>query len=1002
VGLLTLGAAGGCGVPRDDAPLEKIIDDPLQLVELMSKNEGAWVDGRGETDDWIEIANLGQEAISLSGYTLADSNAEAHPLPGIDLEAGERMLLWPDDDPEQGPEHLPFKLSSGGETLTLRNPVGALIQVLELPALEPNQAWTRFDGGGEYSACMWATPASGNGDACGPPPPPSLDDDFEFADFEWPSPWPDAPAVALNELSIDFESSSGFVELTNNTASAVDLGELRLELASAHPSLPWPNLAEGIGTGVQLPLAGQSLEAGAMTTVSLAPADLQALADSPYNEGVLTLFGTNDLPLDRLDFLHWPAGASLARLPDGHGYAVFCETPTPEASNEACSPLASRPIESYARHLRTPGDFATLAGGGDEIGVESVKLVQDLELGDQVYYLDASTWDLHFTFTRRVIDQLEALDPCVPEDAAQFYQEWAAFSDVNYGDGERRYLLTTASVHGGSGLQTLGYFTTDQVDSEQMRTGFFAAMRHLLAPDEWSLHVKPAHIERALEIEGELPMVGPNAPFADLEYQPLNQVVGYGVLEFVPAHEILDAPLGPQSIVVTDLVPNDIPFVGGLITESFQTPLSHVNVLSKNRGSPNMALADARDHTEIAELFGQLVRLEVEATGFNIEVADPQQAAEFWEAQAETGPPQVPEIDTDARGVIPLSDVGLAALPSLGAKAAQLAELATLEFAAPDDVAACRYRESPGALSEATGVSVDTPRSPFAIPVVHSLEHFQASGAADRLAELREDEEFLANPSVRAQGLEEVRALIMAHPVDETLLADVEDAIEERFADARVRFRSSSNTEDLAGFSGAGLYTSLSGALGDPDRRIDDAMRTVWASLWNARAWDEREFFNVSQDDVAMAILCHEAFLSERANGVAVSRDITDPSDDLSDYINVQFGEATVTNPAPGISADQLVHHWWGDVYITRSSFAEVFDDAPVLTPKEIRAVDCALDEIQSHYRPLLDPSGENDWFAMEIEFKLIGEQRRLMIKQARPYSFGRGDVPNDCPDQGP
>ena len=48
-------------------------------------------------------------------------------------------------------------------------------------------------------------------------------------------------------------------------------------------------------------------------------------------------------------------------------------------------------------------------------------------------------------------------------------------------------------------------------------------------------------------------------------------------------------------MLITDDVPNDVPLVGGLITEAFQTPLSHVSVLSRNRGTPNMALRDARE-----------------------------------------------------------------------------------------------------------------------------------------------------------------------------------------------------------------------------------------------------------------------------------------------------------------------------------------------------------------------------------------------------------------------
>ena len=39
----------------------------------------------------------------------------------------------------------------------------------------------------------------------------------------------------------------------------------------------------------------------------------------------------------------------------------------------------------------------------------------------------------------------------------------------------------------------------------------------------------------------------------------------------------------------------------------------------------------------------------------------------------------------------------------------------------------------------------------------------------------------------------------------------------------------------------------------------------------------------------------------------------------------------------------------------------------------------------------------ENRWFAMDIELKLVGLQRDLMVKQARPYSFGSAQIPADC-----
>ena len=63
----------------------------------------------------------------------------------------------------------------------------------------------------------------------------------------------------------------------------------------------------------------------------------------------------------------------------------------------------------------------------------------------------------------------------------------------------------------------------------------------------------------------------------------------------------------------------------------------------------------------------------------------------------------------------------------------------------------------------------------------------------------------------------------------------------------------------------------------------------------------------------------------------------------------------------------------------------------------EARDVVCALYSIHAHFRSLLDPDYESPWFAMEAEFKLLDGTRELLIKQARPYSFGQVDIPADC-----
>jgi hypothetical protein len=276
------------------------------------------------------------------------------------------------------------------------------------------------------------------------------------------------------------------------------------------------------------------------------------------------------------------------------------------------------------------------------------------------------------------------------------------------------------------------------------------------------------------------------------------------------------------------------------------------------------------------------------------------------------------------------------------------------------------------------------------------MEHFSASGAGALLGDLMDDVGFRNDPGVRAEGLARVRALMMDHPVDPSLVTAVTEAVQTRFGNARVRFRSSSNVEDLPDFNGAGLYQSTSAEIGDPERRIEDAMRTVWASLWNQRAYDERELGHIDQSMAAMGILVHQAFRSELANGVGVSRNIFDPVRGDMHYFNLQIGEASVVNPAPGVTTEEVLYRFGRTpklVHQSRSSLTPYV----VLSEAEMDHLACTLLAIHQGFLPLIDPEGANRWFAMDVEFKVVGEERNLVVKQARPYSFGDVEPPVDC-----
>jgi hypothetical protein len=957
---------------------------PLRINEVMTANDGAWVDEAGETDDFIELMNTGDEPIQLASYLIGEKPGGATALPARVLAPQATVIVWADDDVAQGALHLPFKLAREGATVLLWSaPQCELVDRVDVPSLPPSESYARLpDGSGHFTQCRYATPDRANGERCEPPPPPNLVDGVSFADFTLPTPFPAiAGPLVISELAL---RPAAFVEVLNASDEPVSLAEHSLRLAPSGPGVDWPGPRDG--AALAWPVGTETLAPHARALVPVTSPDTAAIAASADFEGVVTLFHASDAaPSDRIAFLRWPEGAVLTRMPDASGYPRFCRQATPGAENDDCDPLPSRDVGDRVHDLQTPHDFDALAEGGTELGEEGVKFVVDMNAGDTVHLLGTRDWALHYTWIRERVYGQPRLDRCDPAQALEFDQGWGLFSQDEYFrvDG-RRFLLGTLVRH-VNGSKTVEFTPGDAIDGEQMRRAFFAVMSHVDDPSEWKIRPTEARQLGVLRsIEGSAPIVGPNAPFASLTYQPLTAAVGFGVLRFVPASELESAELGPNVIVVTDDVPNGSAFMGGLITEAFQTPLAHVNVLARARNTPNMALRSAENDPRVEPLLGQLVRLEVRASDFELRAAMPEEADQFWQARKPTGPKLVPARDLSVRGIVPLDTKGYADSISVGSKAAGIAEL---------------YRvASPHAYCGAQSVPLYVPPDAFAVPFAHYVDHFKESGAEALLAELERDPAFRADPEMHAQGLAQVRDKILAQPVDPALASEVSQAVATRFGNAKVRFRSSSNTEDLATFNGAGLHTSTSADIDGSSTSVENALRIVWSSLWNTRAYDERDFGNVDQSLAAMAVLVHVAWQSEAAQGVAISRNAVHATRADQYYINAQIGEASVTNPAPGVTADEMVYtpppRTPQADYRSHSSLSP---GKNVLTFQEVQNLGCALGAIHDHFQPLVDPNGANRLYAMQIEWKLIGAERRLLVKQARPYTFGSLETPADC-----
>lgn len=971
---LLLCAAAACS----SAPVGTV-SGPLVISEVMTDNDAAWVDEALQVEDWIELANVTGEPVQLERFTLRDGRGRSFQLPARTLPPLGVIVLFADDDVEQGPLHMPWKLSSEGVSLELLDAQStAAIDQVEVPALQVNEAYARFANGG-FSVCRYASPERANGVACSAPEPPQLSD-RSWPEYKFPGDYQASRGpLAISELAL---RPASFIELRNVSDARVDLRSYRLRVAPIAPGQAWPAAQDG----VDLALTEAELTPNATLRVQVTEQQLAALSGDPAFEGVVTLFDAAGQALERVDFMQWPEGASLVRSDPARLRFRFCKKPV-AGTNAACEPLPARDVAGRVRHLYTPGDYAALAEGDSSTGLRGVKLVVDMSAGDVVHLLSSRAYALHYTFIREQIEHEPALDRCDAAQSQEFLQGWIAFSEREYFRAQpRRYLLGTLATYAGSDVHALDFAVGDQITGPQMQHAFFSALSRMDVeePARWAIHPTEPRQETALEaVQGQVPIMGANAPFRGLRWQPLTAGVALGRLRFIPEQELTGAALGPDTIVVTDAVPNDIPLVAGLITEAFQSPLAHVNVLSQNRGTPNLAVRNARADAQIAPLLGELVRFEVAADGFKLTRASAQEVQAFVDSRKPEGPEVTPRRDLTVHGLVDLLGRGLADLPSIGAKAAQLAELSRVHIA-----------------NGPCAGPVPMPLTPFAIPIAHYEEHFKSSGASSLFENARNTPAFKADPDKRAEVLGQMRHAIESSPVDKDLMSALTATIRARFGGARLRFRSSSNTEDLPEFNGAGLYESWPAALDDPERPLENALRSVWASLWNTRAYDERSFGNIDQTSVGMAVLVHEAFVSERANVIIISRDLLDPTHSGTHYMNAQLGEASVANPAPGVTSEELLHHTSfvpGTLEIEYRSQSSLAHGARVLSLEDAQHLSCVVSGIHEHFRELLDPEAKDRWFAMDLEAKLVGDDRHVVIKQARPFNFGRVERPSDC-----
>ena len=453
----------------------------------------------------------------------------------------------------------------------------------------------------------------------------------------------------------------------------------------------------------------------------------------------------------------------------------------------------------------------------------------------------------------------------------------------------------------------------------------------------------------------------------DTGFLALNPGEGYGLLRSLGPDERPHS----RDVVIYETLPNDMPRVAGIISAVPQTPLSHVNLRALQDGVPNAFIRDALDDADISDLIDSHVYYAVGDTGYVIRSATQAEVDEFYASSRPTEA-QTPQRDLTVTSITALDEVGFEDWDAFGVKAANVAVLGTLRFPA------------------------GTVPDGFAVPFYFYDEFMKHNGLYEDIEEMLADSDFQTDFDTKEDELKKLRKKIKKAETPgwiETALTEMHATFPEGTS---LRYRSSTNNEDLPNFNGAGLYDSKTQHPEETEEDgISKSLKQVYASLWNYRAFIERDFHRIDHLAAAMGVLVHPNYSDEPVNGVGVSVDPAYGTEGTY-YVNSQRGEDLITNPEAHSEPEELLLYSDGSYTVVALS-NQVPPGELLMTDDQLAQLRRRLAAIHERFAELYAVE-EGEQFAVEIEFKITSDNV-LAIKQARPWVFS--DAPRDLGAKG-
>jgi rifampicin phosphotransferase len=456
----------------------------------------------------------------------------------------------------------------------------------------------------------------------------------------------------------------------------------------------------------------------------------------------------------------------------------------------------------------------------------------------------------------------------------------------------------------------------------------------------------------------KIPIVTQDEINKNQTYLALNTGKAVGRIHIIDKYDDT-VEVGDNEILVLKELPENIPPVRGIIVAKPSTPLSHINILAKGWNIPNVYIKDADKLFKEYDTYW--MTLDAKLTNYTIKRAGK------LEKNDETPLPRPAPANLDVKKVASLKELRAKDSIAYGSKSTNLGEMVN---------------------AKVTYVVVP---DGFTVPFYWYDKFMKDNGLQETIENQEDDLNFVHNPRYRKTKLEELRNKVMNGNFDEALKVEIVQKWKTQLGGKSVAVRSSSNSEDLPNFSGAGLYKTVLNVKTEDE--LIKAVKTTWASLWNFQAYEARVRNYVDQQTVYMSTLIQVAIDMERG-GVMFTKDPFDAENKNSVYISTVCGHNTAVTGNGGMPEQILVNPrsnavvlmTFSDVKNTlrfdeKGDLKDTTDNCANLKTKRILNDQEArkLARIALNIRKVFGDKKEQD-----IEWGMIKDQ--VYILQSRPY----------------